>query len=334
MNKNNELHVLYYMEKENIAIGSDGFLYKIVDGNLEPYKYEFNHKGYISYKYLLKEKLKLSELAHRFIALKLIPIPEKYKDLDISYLQVNHIDGDKTNNKPENLEWCTPKENIQHAILMGLDHRQNIRDDRVNKIIFDRHNNRMSIYNLSEQYNMSANSILTILKENNAYEPLNNSNNPIVKQVQELRKKECMTIDEIAEFLNIKRGSVYIYLQEDKDYKSMSTAYKYQGNEALFAEIVRLYKEEDKSAYAISKILPISKATILRYLRKFPWYDGESKKLNSDDKFDFKQITELRNQGLTWKQICVLINFDKVNTLKTWYNSRLKKINDSSSKIV
>lgn len=50
---------------------------------------------------------------HRAVALCHIPNPKNLP-------QINHIDGDKTNPQPHNLEWVSCVENIRHAFSTGL----------------------------------------------------------------------------------------------------------------------------------------------------------------------------------------------------------------------
>lgn len=51
---------------------------------------------------------------HRLVMMAFRPVE------NMDNLQVNHIDGNKKNNKLENLEWCTASENQIHAYKIGL----------------------------------------------------------------------------------------------------------------------------------------------------------------------------------------------------------------------
>ena len=60
---------------------------------------------------------------HRLIAITFIPNPENKK-------YINHINGNKLDNRIENLEWCTMAENNQHGFETGLINNTGVNNGR------------------------------------------------------------------------------------------------------------------------------------------------------------------------------------------------------------
>lgn len=69
---------------------------------------ELTSDGYLRV-VLSKNNLKQRFMGHRLVAQSYIPNP-------CNYLYVNHINGNKSDNRVENLEWCTQEENEQHSV--------------------------------------------------------------------------------------------------------------------------------------------------------------------------------------------------------------------------
>lgn len=85
---------------------------KYRDYNSKPLKPHLDKNGYNKVTMTIGLK-KYNRFVHRLIAVAFIPNP-KNKGC------VNHINGIKNDNRTENLEWCTVRENNIHAIKMGL----------------------------------------------------------------------------------------------------------------------------------------------------------------------------------------------------------------------
>ncbi len=71
-----------------------------------------NNSGYYC-KSLYSGGKRVIRYIHRLVAIAFIDNPNNYKE-------VNHIDGDKTNNHVDNLEWVTRSMNMKHAYDNGL----------------------------------------------------------------------------------------------------------------------------------------------------------------------------------------------------------------------
>lgn len=80
-------------------------------------KIQENRYGY-NYVNLSKNSEHKYKTIHRLVAQAFIPNPQNKP-------QVNHIDGDKTNNCISNLEWCTSSENEIHAYKFLNKHKNN-----------------------------------------------------------------------------------------------------------------------------------------------------------------------------------------------------------------
>lgn len=71
-----------------------------------------NKKGYCFVRMYIDGKAK-TYLVHRVVATVHIPNPNKLPE-------INHKDGNKSNNNFRNLEWCTGLQNVQHSVGTGL----------------------------------------------------------------------------------------------------------------------------------------------------------------------------------------------------------------------
>ena len=97
-------------ENEDYEVSSNGRVRNVKTNRIM--KTFTNSRGYEQV-CLRKNKEQTTKKVHRLVA-------DSFYDGDHEGYDVNHIDGNKSNNHISNLEFCTRKENINHAFQTGL----------------------------------------------------------------------------------------------------------------------------------------------------------------------------------------------------------------------
>ena len=106
-----------------------GNVKRINKKNLNYLKPLHNGSGYYQVALCVNCKRKIY-LIHRLVS-------QAFLDNANNYEQVNHINGIKTDNRLENLEWCTPKHNNNHDIKTGLKVYKKGDENKLSKKIID-----------------------------------------------------------------------------------------------------------------------------------------------------------------------------------------------------
>ena len=97
-------------EFPSYEVSDHGEVRNIKRGNI--LKPRIDKNGYYTISFKIKEKT-VNRTVHRMVAKAFIQNPENLPE-------VNHLDGEKLDNRKSNLEWATESENMQHAHDTGL----------------------------------------------------------------------------------------------------------------------------------------------------------------------------------------------------------------------
>lgn len=92
---------------------------------------------------------------HTLVAKHFIPNPYDHK-------QVNHIDGDKSNNTASNLEWCSSAQNIEHAFKTKL--RKGYMDANTKEALLERVLSGESVNDLALEVSRHPNTLHKMLR--------------------------------------------------------------------------------------------------------------------------------------------------------------------------
>lgn len=287
-------------------ICSNGKIIKLYDNAIREIPTHNLGHGYRACSLKVNAGLRSSNiLVHRLVAEAFIPNPDNKP-------QVNHIDGDKTNNDVSNLEWNTAKENMNHAVRTGLlkyaegeqSGQATITADTATRICELLEENKLTLAEIAKKCNTTK-SIVSYIKTGVTWTSISknyNVKNHNIREdgarrmTKELAHRVCQELEannykmsEIAQML----GVTYYQVDEIRQHNTLVNISKnynidnhtmrknaIKENVPKIPKICELLQDTDMSPKGISKVLDVPEALVYRVLSKSSW------KLVSD-KYDF-----------------------------------------------
>ena len=219
-----------------------------------------NGKGYLSVPIRLNGKQKRCYV-HRLVAKAFIPNPDNLP-------QVNHIDGNKSNNNVNNLEWVTRKENTQHALKNGL--IPTALNEKQRKEVRELYyNSKLSTDEIGKIFNVSSSCIQKNVKD---IKPKYNRSgrNKFGKKITDSEKEEIKkkyltgeySISSLAREFKIGKTSVYRIVKELPSRQITALSKDEQ------IKVFELYKTGEYSQSEIAKMFDTSQPNICHYIHK------------------------------------------------------------------
>ena len=124
-----------------------------------------------------------SQPVHRLVA-------KAFLDNPLNKSAVNHKDGNRTNNKVENLEWVTPKENVIHSFRYGTRKKHKevpkktiLTDFQISQI--DKLRELYTVNQIAKLFNIEYQSLKNIIRKKKQCERLDNQQPSIYNSIYE-----------------------------------------------------------------------------------------------------------------------------------------------------
>lgn len=161
---------------EGYLINKNGDVFSTKGKAIKKLKTVINNSGYTRIHFTINGKT-VMRTVHRLVAETFIPNPK-------NKTQVNHINGNKLDNRVENLEWVTASENLKHAFKNGLNKSPMLNPETAKK-----HSEKLKGKFTDKQFEKSAKKVVNV-KTGETY-----------KSIKEAAKKENYSYQHFSKML-------------------------------------------------------------------------------------------------------------------------------------